>query len=308
MYNFIEGDLQSPLVYSYTPSLFNQPEHLALQDNKGWRSFYITTESNIAGAIHFHLDGNKASSPLRAPFGGIEFHEDVPKEIVYDFIRFVNNSLKDAGARAVVIKSAPGIYSSDIGPVNVYLMNQGYAVQTAELSSVIEVSTSTLREKFHRSERRRFDKAMSAGLTFAQLPIAELQKVYSFIKDCRDNKQFDLSMTFEKLRETVNVFPSRFLLFGVFDGKRLAAASIAIRVSDHVLYEFYHDHHADYDHLSPVVMLVSGVYDYCISDRIKYFDLGTSSVNHQPNFPLLHFKTLLGATTSPKLTFEKILA
>jgi lipid II:glycine glycyltransferase (peptidoglycan interpeptide bridge formation enzyme) len=308
LYDFIEGDIQSPLAYSYSPSLFNQPKHLELQDKKGWRSFYIIAESTqILGAIHFHIDGDRATSPLRAPFGGIEFHKDVPQEIVYQFIQYFNDRLKATGIKTVTIKSTAEIFTSHAGAVKVYLINQGYIIQTAELSSVIEVNTKTLTEKFHKSERRRFDKALSAGLNFVQLPIGELRTVYSFIKNCRDNKQFALSMPFEKLDETVGAFDGRFLLFGIFDGKRLVSASIAISVTDNVLYEFYHDHHVDYDHLSPVVMLVSGIYDYCVSEQIKYFDLGTSSINNQPNFSLLHFKTLLGATTSPKLTFEKIL-
>ena len=308
-HSFIEGDIHSPLPYSYSPSLFNQPKHLELQSKKGWRSFYIITEpvKQIAGAIHFYIDDENATSPLRAPFGGLELHNDLRTGITEGFIQYFTDKLKTAGINKVSIKVAPEIYASPQSNINSSLRNQGYTVQVADVSSVIEVNTNTLKEKLHRSERRRFDKAGAAGLTFARFPISELQQVYTFIKDCRERKHFNLSMSFEQLDETVRVFQSQFVLFGVYDSQRLVSASIAIRVTDDVLYEFYHDHHADYDHLSPVVMLVSGIYDHCVSERIKYFDLGTSSVNNQPNFSLLHFKTLLGATTSPKLTFEKIL-
>lgn len=309
-YIFTEGDIDSPLAYSYTPSLFNLPQHLRLQSEKGWRSFYILEEktNSIAGAVHFFVNEHVATTPLKAPFGGIEYAESVPDETVFDFIQFAQEKLSGSGIHKIIIKCPPEIYSPALNTTNVFLVNSGFAVSGADLSSVIHVNAPALKDQLHRSESKRFNKAINAGLTFKQLPISQLENVYEFIHTCRTQKQFALSMSLEQLAKTVSKFSDRFVLFGVFEGSTFAAASIAIRVTENVLYEFYHDHHEDYDHLSPVVMLVSGIYDYCMNNGIGLFDLGTSSVDNQPNFSLLRFKSLLGAKASSKFTFEKSLS
>jgi hypothetical protein len=74
-----------------------------------------------------------------------------------------------------------------------------------------------------------------------------------------------------------------------------------------VLYDFYHDHATAFDHLSPVALLVAGMYDFCNAQNIRLLDLGTSAVNDGPNFSLLTFKKFLGGNPTHKLTFEKIL-
>lgn len=115
-------------------------------------------------------------------------------------------------------------------------------------------------------------------------------------------------MTLEQVVNTSNSFADDFFIFGVFDGQKLAAASISIRTNTKTLYDFYHDHDAAFDSMSPVVMLVDGIYSFCRDKNLSLLDLGTSSLNNTHNFSLLHFKLLVGAQPSPKFTFEKNLS
>lgn len=112
-------------------------------------------------------------------------------------------------------------------------------------------------------------------------------------------------MSLKDLQTTVNRFPENYKLFAVFHHDRLAAASIAIQVTDEILYDFYHDHHPDFNYFSPIVMLIKGMHDHALANNIKLIDLGTSSLNNAPNFSLLSFKLKLGAIPSSKFTFEK---
>jgi len=79
-------------------------------------------------------------------------------------------------------------------------------------------------------------------------------------------------------------------------------------VYDDVLYNFYHDHSGDYDHLSPVVLLNEGLYNFCQRNKIGLLDLGTSNIDDKVNESLLAFKLHLGAQPSRKLTFFKTLS
>ena len=112
-------------------------------------------------------------------------------------------------------------------------------------------------------------------------------------------------MKFEALQETVNKFPDRYFLFSVHHRNKVVAASIAILVRKDILYDFYHDHLKAFDHLSPIVLLVDGIYEFCLTNNIRLLDLGTSALENKPNFSLLTFKTRLGGKPTPKFTFEK---
>jgi hypothetical protein len=110
------------------------------------------------------------------------------------------------------------------------------------------------------------------------------------------------------MERTVEAFADEFVFFEVMKGYERTAASIAIRVANDILYNFYSAHHSRYDAWSPVVMLIEGMYGWCQQQGIRLLDLGTSAVDNQPNFSLLDFKLRLGAQPTAKLTFAKDLA
>lgn len=309
-YVFGEG-VPPDYTFDFEPALFNLREHRELQASDHWHSFYILDQSarKVSGAIHFQLSNGVAASPLRAPFGSVEFSGSVPAGVLFEFLRFFESKLRSRDVSRIVIKSYPCAYAEAQSVLlQTFLLNLKYNVTTAEIASVIRVTTDGARRTFHRSEKRKLGKAIGAGLVFKELPNESLEVVYNFIHRCRNEKDYTLSMTLADLKIAMTMFPERYFLFGVFANDRLAAAAITIRVKDNILYDFYHDHDAAFDHLSPVVLLVEGIYDFCYTNRIEMIDLGTSAVEGLPNFSLLHFKNYLGGNPTSKLTFEKILA
>jgi hypothetical protein len=254
------------------------------------------------------VSAEAAQSPLKAPFGSVEFTKDLPAEVLFDFLKFVEGSLKEQGTSTIIIKNYPQVYAEHESVVlNSLLISLNYQIVSSEIASVIEVRSGACTELFNRSAKRRLQKTTESGLVVKHLGIENLDEIYTFIQNCRFEKKYDLSMTLEDLRKTVQFFPDRYFLFGVFDKKELVAASITTRVKKNILYDFYHDHAASYDHLSPVVLLICGMYDFCQHEKITQLDLGTSAVNGLPNFPLLHFKRTLGGKPTPKFTFKKFL-
>jgi hypothetical protein len=94
----------------------------------------------------------------------------------------------------------------------------------------------------------------------------------------------------------------------VFEGEKMIASSIMIRVKKNIVYDIFHDHDRHYDQWSPIVLLVAGMYTFCQENQIEIFELGTSAANGIPNFNLLHFKKFLGGLPSAKLTFHKTIS
>lgn len=184
-------------------------------------------------------------------------------------------------------------------------LNLGYECIVSEIGSVLIVKRNPMYDMCNRSAKNKFDKARKFGLVAKQLPLHKLGEVYNFIHQSYALKNYLMSMTLSDLQKAMAVFPDRYLLFGVFNNNELVAASICIGVKKGVLYDFCHSHAPAYEHLSPVVLLIASIYEYCRSQKIKLLDVGTSALNGIPNYPLLHFKRMLGCEPTMKLTFEK---
>jgi hypothetical protein len=307
-YRFCEGTVPSGYALDFEESLFNQEAHRFLQSTEGWHSFYIVHEKQkkISAAIHFHLSGKIAKSPLRAPFGSLEFAQSTPLDVVFDFLLFFEERLRSMGVTGIVIKNYPNAYNDQNASVSqTFFTNLNYVITAAEVDSVMDVNPGEVQELFHRSHRQRFDKALQAGLIFQEIPSHEVRTAYTFIDQCQQAKGYRLSMDHDQMQKTVKTFPDHYKIFGVFSERELVAASIAIHVQPNIMYDFCHDHAPAYDDLSPVVTLIAGIYRYCQSNAVNLLDLGTSASGGKPNFSLLHFKRCLGSRPTPKQTFEK---
>lgn len=305
----VANELPPAFTPDYDSFIFNHPDHLRTQA-PDWINFYLLKKVNqkVLAEVSFHLHDGKAYTPFRAPFGSFLFSNKLSPKDLYDFVKECEPLLTKHGAKAVVIKEPPLFYRSNGDLLQSILFNLGYEVSLAELSSGIKVDGLHFEERLESWEKRKWKQAKTAGTIYKALPLTDLESVYNFILKCRKQKGHQLSMTYEELSETVHQFKKNFFLFGVFSKQEIAAASIAIRVHPGILYNFYSAHLKKFDSISPIVSLVGGMYKFCSQHSIRLLDLGTSSLDGQPNFSLLDFKLRLGATPSMKLTFEKQLA
>ena len=185
-------------------------------------------------------------------------------------------------------------------------MNLGYTIISAETGAVRSVN-SPFDSGLDNWEKRKLKQGHNVSFKLKQLDSSRLEEVYFFIESCRSKKGYILSMSLSELEQTNRAFPDRFLLMCVYRKNSIVAASISILVRSNVLYNFYSDHDKSADALSPVVLLMEGLYNYACANKISLFDFGTSAIDGKPNFGLLDFKLRLGADPTSKFTFEKIL-
>lgn len=304
----MEGGFPEGHRYDFDPFIFSRCENLPLQSREGWRSFFAVRPDRklVRAQVHFHVDGDVAVSPLRNPFGSIEFSDALTPKELFEFIRYVEIALQRKGVKQIEIKSYPQLYhGARSAMLATFLLNHGFVAQTAELSACVQVSPSKLFESLSSWEKRKLKQQKKSELRFSQLPITRFREVYQFIESCRLERKQKLSMTVGQLEAVLKTFPDAFSLFGMFENQALAAASISIRINKTILYNFYSAHARMYSAMSPVVGLVEGMYEYCQEERIQLLDLGTSSLRGTPNFTLLDFKINLGAVPTSKFTFTK---
>lgn len=279
-----------------------------MQSPKEWQSFALVDpmEKKALASVHFHLQNQTASSPCKAPFGSVEFSHDLPPKDLYEFLRQTEESLRNKDIRKIQIKNPPTSYRPASSSVlEVLLLNLGYFILQAEISTAIVVDDTRYDQKIEAWELRKLKQGRKAKLRYLEMPISSIESVYEFILACRNERQQSLSMAMAELMKIIAVYPDRIILFGIYHGQELAAASISIRVSNRIVYNFYSAHPRKFDFLSPVVMLIQGMYGWSQKHHIELIDLGTSSQEGQPNFSLLDFKLRLSGRPSTKLTFEK---
>lgn len=289
--------------------LFNLPDHLQLQSATGWHVFEyreLSTDKAFA-RISFHLKTGEALSPLRAPFGSIEFYRKLNEDQVADFIVQVQNYLSKLGAKKIVIRNSPELYNEEQSKFlkQVFLKSEFEFVE--EVSSIILLDGKAFGKKIKISERQKLRKAANV-FQFSKVSKSELNELYKFIASCREERQQSLSMTLPDLKKLVTAFPNRLLFFKVGTESETSAAAIVIRVRKDVLYTFYYAHAKEHNRISPVVFLISGIYDFAQHHKYKMIDLGTSMLDGQVNKSLLYFKKSIGGVTNRKLSFTKILS
>lgn len=301
-YSFHEGLIDTRAKY-----IFNSPKHRALQSNERWKCLYARDEKeSLVAFLWVNIVGEVAHAPARAPFGSIEVDAHLEPKGLYDFITYVVETLNVLGVKKLVLKNPPALYNTPYSALLItFLLNQGFSIEQAEVSSIIPVSPAPYANLVAEWELRKLKQAKTNSLFFQQKEGSHLQSIYSFIKSCRKDKGYTLSMSLADLTALYTAFPEQLLLFAVSQESALAAACIAIQVSDDVLYTFYYDHAKTYDAFSPVVMLMEGIYHFCQAKQIHLLDLGTAALDRQPNFPLLAFKAHVGGIPSSKLTFVK---
>lgn len=308
---FFEGKLPSAYRYNFEPYLFNREEYRLLQSASQWLSFYLLNEHDllVEGHLHFYVKDDSAHSIIQSPFGGIEYSERVDRKTLFHFIEFVCENLKARGTKNIRIVNPPHAYAPvTLTLTETFLYNQGFEVSTAEIGSVISVTNKPFLDILHARKRRKLTQSLQSSLTFKVLDSTLLDQVYSFIESQRKEKSYQLSISRDHLARSVKTLNDAYVLFGVFDEDKLVAASVAVRVSQTILYHFISDHIRKIGDAKPALILMNGIYNFCLENNITLLDLGTSAKGSQPNFKLIKFKTEIGGQLTHKHTFTKKLA
>jgi hypothetical protein len=295
-------------VENFERSLFHQEQHLLLQSKSGWIKFYIldSHKKKVEAFFPVHVDDDKAVSPFKSSFGSIVFNKALPAAALYNFIAFIEDELCRLGVKEIWIKNPPvAYYPGNLNLLQVLFLNKGFSISQAEAGSVLTVNDYSFYSKITIKQQQKLKQAIAKGLSFTQIDIRQIEGIYFLLEKWQQQKGYTLSMTLNELRAVVAKFSNRFVITGVMLKSEVIAAAISIHVADSVLYNFYLSHNPTYNHLSPVVLLLDGLYSYCQKKSITLLDLGTSAANQQPNFSLLDFKQRLGAEFTAKLTFYK---
>jgi hypothetical protein len=258
----------------------------------------------LAAAIFFSLKEGVASSPLRAPFGGLEVYKRVGSKQVASFFSYVANDLNVKGAKRIIIKQCPVSYDPQAAKLIWSVAKKLNFTLHQQITSVILVDAKPYEQKIVTAKKQKLQKAMTR-FSFCRENLGQIKRIYSFIQACRKERSQTLSMSFQHVKDTIERFQQDFFLFSVKEGEQLAAAAIVIRINSKVLYTFYYAHAKHFDKVSPIVFLIANLYSFAQKKKYRLIDLGTSMIGEGINQPLIHFKKSIGGLPDNKYLIEK---
>ncbi|WP_461084403.1 GNAT family N-acetyltransferase [Spirosoma flavus] len=290
---------------------FNELSHLQQQQDG---QFHLLTALNQTtqqadARCAFFIRSNEAVSPGAAPFGSIEFTEKLPDSILDEFLDTLTESVRATATTTFRLVNYPHCYApGQARRLTRKLFRHGFRVVETNQNFFLPINNQDFASLVEPEQRRRLNKCRNADFQFSQWKNPPFTTVVDFLKETRQQQGYRLTLSPERLTELLQNFPDQFLVFAVTDGPNLAALTVAVRVRHDILYNFMPASHPDYRTFSPMVMLTDGLYTYCQQQGIRLLDLGVSlDSNHCPKPSLMRFKRNLGAVTSPKLIFEKVL-
>lgn len=293
-------------IFNFQRYFFNEIEHLHQQcgENK-YYIFYWQNVNNqtIDGRFSIIIQDKIAYSPLKATFGGIEFHEGTLEEDLFEFLNQIIQFLQSLETKSISINSYPESYLTKYQ--NKILQNclskldfqvihteQNYEIPITDKSFYETVIGSTAKQLL-----RTYNKK---GFIFQQEHNPNFKSIHAFIASSRERKNRPMTMSLEQLTSHFRKFPKNFQLFSVTLSNIMIAVGVTIKINDNIIYTFYLADDENYIKNSPTTFLLSGIYEYGKQNNYKILDLGIATDKGILNEGLTKFKQRLGAEMSEK--------
>ncbi len=293
---------------SVSDFLFFKGSHLQLA-NTPVQTFILARNYSHQIIAEFHCNVDVAGcwiSLLKAPFGGLTFHENCTNSELIFMLHSIKDWLARSSCKALIIKTPPSCYDLEIHEKTHWnYVNTGFSPYRTLTNHYIPVTQTKFSTIISSTAARRLRKSLNAGIAATLNTNIPFDQIYSFIYKCHTQKGYPLPVLHEELAKLTQTFPNHFLIFTASHKSVIVAVIIAVRVAPHVLYLFLSDYDHAYATFSPIILLTQCLYEHCQLEGCKILDLGTS-LDHlgNPKESLSRFKRNLGAEECVKVTYR----
>lgn len=287
--------------------LFHTPAFFNLHSAGTGTFFEWEQNGKVVASVHFTPGADGLwRSPARGTFAGFACAPGLRLESLSAFEATVQARLIALGAARIEILPAPMAHDPVAFSNQLYLLRaRGFELARCDLNHSLPIDARSLVERMSYGNVKRLRKCEREGLICEQLPLSALVTVYETLEANRAGNGHAMSMTLAQLQTMADTFPEAMLLFGTRDGDRLAAAGLCLNLGMGVLYVFYWGDRPGYASLSPVVGVADAIYRLGQQQGLRLLDVGTSTVDREPNHGLIEFKRGLGFDESLKVCLTR---
>lgn len=261
---------------------------------------------NCKALVTFCIKDHTLYAPYRAPFGGIEFDENLSDDDISVLLKEIDTLTKQHNLLSIRLALPPLCYNEKkIIRLKSLLEKHGYEIAITDINYHIPISDKEFEHIISRSERGELIQCrkMSFRCVLEQHP--DLDKVYALISENRKFRGIPLNITSVQFKNCFFKFPGQYNQFNVYNEQELIATATVVQVNQDALYYFLPAYHEKYKTFSPGIMALEKIYEYAQAHQYKIFDLGIATDKGIPNEGLMQFKRKLGGIESEKWIMEK---
>jgi hypothetical protein len=298
-----------PLCPSADINHFSTADYIAYLKYLKKISFSYTVGKKTIFIVYAQTNEFEWTSLPSSTFGGFTISRPVSGDALISFIGMIEAwFIKNTDANTLKISLPPHSSGYSCPDYQFYcLYTQNYSIQACNLSYAIEIKELEFDDLVSQGNLKRIKKCIKENLSVSAVGLERLSNIYEVILNNRRLKGYPMSLSFDILEEQVRLFHKKFKLFIVECDGVVIAAAITIMLSPATLYVLYWGDALEYRSYSPIVLLCREIYQYCSQSNIRYLDIGTSTIDREPNFGLMDFKTDLGFSPNLKFSMQKVI-
>ncbi len=244
------------------------------------------------------LQGDILSSHPGASYGGFVVKRGLGIKEALGLVRCLLNYAQTEGIRGIRLTIPPLIYwNHPNNYLDFALFRNGFQYVKRELTSVIGLSYGSEDEilsTFKNEARTAVRKAQRSGVQ-----ITESDDLPAFYEILKKNLWLRHNVTpthsLDELLLLKKLLPERIRLFSAFHHKKQIAGVVLFVCNPRVILAFYISHDQDYQQLRGVNLLFYESLKWAWKKGFQWLDLGTFTLNMEPNLGLGRFKENFGA-------------
>lgn len=264
------------------------------------------TKKYKLGLIGAVID-KKFRSSFSAPFGGFSFlKNDVSLETIDSAIDLFLDYCKSCELNEVELILPPLFYDENfISKLNNCLYRKKFILSSNDLNFSIHLHGTI--EDYENTLQYNAKKNLTISLTKNfEFKICETEDdkllAYEIIKKNREAKDFNLSMTYDKILSTIKLVKTDFFLLQL-DAEPVASAMV-FHVAKNIVQVIYWGDLPEFSNHKTMNYLSYSVVSHYYKTDIKIIDIGPSTQDSIPMYGVCDFKESIGCKINPKLTWQ----
>ncbi|OPX18037.1 hypothetical protein BXT86_03255 [candidate division WOR-3 bacterium 4484_100] len=250
----------------------------------------ITEKDNIIALFPAVEEDRAIISHKGASYGGFVLKPNLGIHRICIMVEHLVEYFRSAGYKKITLTQTPLIYYREPNQyIDFALLKAGFQYQKREVTAVIPLKNPEPLLTFKPNARRSTKKAMREGV---EVKISDdFEKFYKILEHnlgMRHNVQ--PTHTLEELKRLKRLLLDKIILFAAYLDNLMLGGIVLFVANPNVILAFYISHNNRYQQYRPVNLLLYEIIKWARLQGFKYLDLGTFTLNMEPNWGLGRFK------------------
>ncbi len=242
-----------------------------------------------------------------ASYGGLVVDTSLGIQDICQVVERITEHFRKNDFNEIVLTQTPLIYyRTPHQYIDFALIKSGYKYKKREITAVISLDHDEPLNSFHDDARRSTKKAIREGVI---VRISDDFASFYHILEKNLGMRHNVKPTHtpEELMKIKNLFPNQIILFSALHREKMIGGMVNFTANVNTILAFYISHDAKYQEYRPVNLLFYEVIKWYRAQKFLYLDLGTFTLNMEPNWGLGRFKENHNAHGFLRDTYQIIL-